>query len=51
MENHSYFDGGLLQLIGWRILGFVVTVCTLGRLHDLWLGDTSHGGQRPPPRL
>ena len=30
MENNSYFDGGLLQLIGWRILGFVVTVCTLG---------------------
>lgn len=30
MENQSYFDGGLLQLIGWRILGFVVTVCTLG---------------------
>lgn len=26
----SYFDGGLLQLIGWRILGFLVTVCTLG---------------------
>lgn len=30
MENNSYFDGGLLQLICWRILGFVVTVCTLG---------------------
>ncbi|HOP57711.1 MAG TPA: DUF898 family protein [Bacillota bacterium] len=26
----SYFDGGLLQLIGWRILGFLVTVVTLG---------------------
>lgn len=26
----SYFDGGLLQLIGWRILGFLVTVCTIG---------------------
>ena len=26
----SYFDGGLLQLIGWRILGVLVTVCTLG---------------------
>lgn len=26
----SYFDGGLLQLIGWRIFGFLVTVCTLG---------------------
>lgn len=26
----SYFDGGLFQLIGWRILGALVTICTLG---------------------
>lgn len=26
----SYFDGGLLQLIGWRILGSLVTIFTLG---------------------
>lgn len=26
----SYFDGGLLQLIGYRFLGVLVTVCTLG---------------------
>ena len=26
----SYFDGGLLQLIGWRILGFLVTLFTFG---------------------
>ena len=26
----SYFDGGLLQLIGWSILGAIVTVFTLG---------------------
>ncbi|MFL2028438.1 DUF898 family protein [Loigolactobacillus zhaoyuanensis] len=26
----SFFDGGLLQLIGWSILGTIVTVCTLG---------------------
>ena len=26
----SYFDGGLFQLIGWKILGFLVTICTLG---------------------
>lgn len=25
-----YFDGGLLQLIGWRIAGFFITVCTFG---------------------
>lgn len=26
----SYFDGGLLQKICWRILGLLITVCTLG---------------------
>jgi uncharacterized membrane protein YjgN (DUF898 family) len=26
----SYFDGGLLTYIGWIILGFLVTVVTLG---------------------
>lgn len=26
----SYFDGGLLQLIGWTLLGFIITVFTLG---------------------
>ena len=30
MERDSYFDGGLLQLIGYRILGGLVTVLTLG---------------------
>lgn len=29
MKN-SYFDGGLFQIIGWRLLGFLVTICTLG---------------------
>lgn len=29
-QNNSYFDGGLLQLIGWSILGAIVTACTLG---------------------
>lgn len=26
----SYFDGGLFQLIGWRIVGFLITIFTLG---------------------
>ncbi|MCL2655503.1 MAG: YjgN family protein [Coriobacteriia bacterium] len=26
----SYFDGGLAQLIGYKILGYLVTVFTLG---------------------
>jgi len=29
-DEKSYFDGGLLQLIGWTILGILVTVFTLG---------------------
>ncbi len=28
--RESYFDGGLFQLIAWRILGFLITVLTLG---------------------
>lgn len=28
--NESYFDGGLLQLIGYRILGILITFLTLG---------------------
>ena len=30
MEEKSYFDGGLLQLIGWRLLGALIIVLTLG---------------------
>ena len=26
----SYFDGGLFQMIGWKILGALVTLITLG---------------------
>ena len=26
----SYFDGGLLQLIGWKLLGGLITMLTLG---------------------
>ncbi|MEG1644174.1 MAG: hypothetical protein RR293_08540 [Bacteroidales bacterium] len=29
-EKKSYFDGGLFQLIGWNILGFLVTFFTAG---------------------
>ncbi len=27
---NSYFDGGLLQYIGWSLLGVLITFCTLG---------------------
>ena len=29
-STESFFDGGLLQLIGWQILGSLVTFLTLG---------------------
>lgn len=29
-EERSYFDGGLLQLIGWHLLGGFITLLTLG---------------------
>ena len=30
MNENSYFDGGLLQLIGWHLLGGLITLLTLG---------------------
>ena len=30
MERDSYFDGGLFQLLGWTLLGLIVTLLTLG---------------------
>lgn len=30
MKKPSYFDGGLLQLFGWRILGGIITSITFG---------------------
>ncbi len=32
MQNESYFDGGLFQLIGYQIIGFIVTVISFGIL-------------------
>ena len=29
-KQNSYFDGGLLQQIGWTLLGWLITVVTLG---------------------
>ena len=28
--KESYFDGGLLQQIGWTLLGSLLTICTFG---------------------
>ena len=30
VRTDSYFDGGLLELIGWRILAFLITAITFG---------------------
>lgn len=30
VKQDSYFDGGLLQLIGWSLLGIFITTITLG---------------------
>lgn len=32
----SYFDGGLFQLIGWKILGGLITLVTLG-IYSFWV--------------
>ncbi len=29
-QANSYFDGGLLQLIGWSLLGVIITAVTFG---------------------
>ena len=47
-SENSYFDGGLLQLIGWSLLGVLITLCTfgimlsMGLLHGLQLGNQAH---------
>lgn len=28
--NESFFDGGLLQLLGWKIVGALISAVTLG---------------------
>lgn len=30
MNSESYFDGGLLQLIGWKLAGLFITILTAG---------------------
>lgn len=37
MEQESYFDGGLFQLIGWKIIGWCITIFTLGICYPLAL--------------
>ena len=37
-DSVSYFDGKLHQYIGWNLLGWLVTVVTLGICFPLWYG-------------
>ncbi len=30
MVKESYFDGGLFQLLGWKLLGLIITILTVG---------------------
>lgn len=46
--RESRFDGGLLQLIGWRLLGLLVTLCTLG-IYSLWVGASGKQSTRILP--
>lgn len=43
-KTNSYFDGGLLQFIGWSLLGLLVTVCTLGICYP-WAVTMQYGWQ------
>ncbi|MDR2693259.1 MAG: DUF898 domain-containing protein [Chitinispirillales bacterium] len=53
-EEASYFDGGVLQFLGWVILGSIITTCTLGlclpwAVCMFYKWETSHtvvGGRR-----
>ena len=37
-DSVSYFDGKLHQFIGWNLLGWLVTLVTLGICFPLWYG-------------
>lgn len=40
--RQSFFDGGLLPLIGWTIVGVIITIFTLGiKLEDWKAKNTS----------
>ena len=35
LNQESEFDGKTIQLIGWTLLGYLVTICTLGILYSV----------------
>lgn len=54
VRTDSYFDGSLLELIGWRILAFLITIVTLGigapwgkcMLYSYQIKHTVYNGKR-----
>ena len=54
IRTDSYFDGGLIELIGWRLLSFLITIVTLGiaapwgkcMLYSYQIKHTVYNGKR-----
>jgi len=54
VRTDSYFDGSLIELIGWRILAFLITIVTLGiaapwgscMLYSYQIKHTVYNGKR-----
>ena len=53
-RTDSYFDGGLIELIGWRLLSFLITAITLGiaapwgacMIYSYQINHTVYNGKR-----
>ena len=54
VRTDSYFDGGLIELIGWKLLSFLITIVTLGiaapwgkcMLYSYQIKHTVYNGKR-----
>ena len=54
VRTDSYFDGSLIELIGWRLLAFLITIVTLGiaapwgscMLYSYQIKHTVYNGKR-----
>lgn len=54
IRTDSYFDGGLLELIGWKLLSFLITVITFGiaapwgacMIYSYQINHTVYNGKR-----
>ena len=54
VRTDSYFDGGLIELIGWKLLSFLITIVTLGigapwgacMIYSYQINHTVYNGKR-----